>query len=157
MTVSIVVDDSGWDAIPDLAKLARRAADAALAAAYRGPPPAALAILFTDDAAIAEINRQWRGQAKPTNVLSFPAPAGLPVPEGEPAPLGDIVLAFGTVAREAKEQGKPLPDHATHLIVHGVLHLLGRDHESEAEAKVMEELERSILTKLGIADPYEWH
>lgn len=157
MTVSIVADDSGWDAIPDLEKLARRAADAALAEAYDGSQPAALAILFTGDAAIAEINRQWRGQAKPTNVLSFPAPAGLPVPAGEPRPLGDIVLAFGTVAREAEEQGKPLPHHATHLIVHGVLHLLGHDHESKAQAKDMEALECTILKQLGIADPYERH
>jgi len=157
MTVSIVADDSGWDAIPDLEKLARRAADAALAEAYDGSQPAALAILFTGDAAIAEINRQWRGQAKPTNVLSFPAPAGLPVPDGEPRPLGDIVLAFGTVAREAEEQGKPLPHHATHLIVHGVLHLLGHDHESKAQAKDMEALECTILKQLGIADPYERH
>lgn len=155
MTVSIAADDSGWEAIPDLAELARRAADATLTAAYSGPRPAALAILFTGDAAIAELNRQWRGKAKPTNVLSFPAPAGLPVPEGEPAPLGDIVLAFATVAREAAEQDKPLPDHATHLIVHGVLHLLGHGHEIEAEAESMETLERLILSQLGIADPYE--
>jgi len=157
MTVSIVTGDSGWDAVPELAELARRAADATLAAAYSGRRPAALAILFTGDAAIAELNRQWRGQAKPTNVLSFPAPAGLPVPEGEPEPLGDIVLAFGTVAREAREQGKPLPHHATHLIVHGVLHLLGHDHESESGAKDMEALECTILKQLGIADPYERH
>lgn len=157
MTVSISADDSGWDAVPNLVELARRAADAALEAAYRGPGPASLAILFTGDAAIAELNRQWRGEAKPTNVLSFPAPAGLPVPEGEPRPLGDIVLAFGTVAREAEEQDKPLPHHATHLIVHGVLHLLGHDHETGAGADDMEALERLILNDLGIEDPYERH
>ena len=157
MTVSIAADDSGWDAIPDLEKLARRAADATLATAYRGPRPALLAILFTGDAAITELNRQWRGKAKPTNVLSFHAPAGLPVPQGEPTPLGDIVLAFGTVAREAEEQDKPLPHHATHLIVHGVLHLLGHDHETEGQAEDMEALERLILKQLGIADPYERH
>jgi probable rRNA maturation factor len=157
MTVSIVVDDSGWDAIPDLEKLARRAANATLAAAYSGPRPAALAILFTGDAAITEINRRWRGKAKPTNVLSFPAPAGLPVLQGESAPLGDIVLGFDTVAREAREQDKPLPHHATHLIVHGVLHLLGHDHETKAEAEKMEALECTILKQLGIADPYERH
>jgi probable rRNA maturation factor len=157
MTVSIAADDSGWDAIPDLRKLARRAAAATLAAAYSGPRPAKLAILFTGDAAVAEMNRHWRGKASPTNVLSFPAPSSLPVPAGEPVPLGDIVLGFGTVAREAAEQGKPLPHHATHLIVHGVLHLLGQDHQTEAEAENMERLERVILTKLGIADPYERH
>ncbi|MGQ0484759.1 MAG: rRNA maturation RNase YbeY [Hyphomicrobiales bacterium] len=157
MTVSIAADDSGWDAIPDLAGLARRAVDAALAAAYEGPRPAVLAILFTGDAAIAEMNRRWRGKAKPTNVLSFPAPPGRPVPDGGPTLLGDIALAFGTVAREAAEQGKPLPHHATHLIVHGVLHLLGHDHEAEAGAEDMEALERKILKQLGIADPYERH
>jgi len=77
------------------------------------------------------------------------------VPEGEPTPLGDIVLGFGTVAREAEEQGKPLPHHATHLIVHAILHLLGHDHETEAGADAMEALERLILKQLGIADPYE--
>ncbi len=157
MTVSISADDSGWDAVANLVELARHAADAALEAAYRGPGPASLAILFTGDAAIAELNRQWRGEAKPTNVLSFPAPAGLPVPRGEPTPLGDIVLAFGTVAREAEEQDKPLPHHATHLIVHGVLHLLGHDHETEGQAEDMEALERLILKQLGITDPYERH
>jgi probable rRNA maturation factor len=157
MTVSIAADDSGWDAVPNLVELARQAADAALGAAYRGPRPASLAILFTGDAAIAKLNRQWRGKAKPTNVLSFPAPPNLPVPEGEPRPLGDIVLAFGTVAREAEEQDKPLPHHATHLIVHGVLHLLGHDHETEGQAEDMEALERLILKQLGITDPYERH
>lgn len=157
MTVSIAADDSGWDAVPNLVKLARHAADAALEAAYRGPRPASLAILFTSDAAIAKMNRQWRGKAKPTNVLSFPAPSNLPVLEGEPRPLGDIVLAFGTVAREAKELDKPLPHHATHLIVHGVLHLLGHDHKTEGQAEDMEALERLILKDLGIDDPYEWH
>jgi probable rRNA maturation factor len=157
MTVSIAADDSGWDAVPNLVELARHAANAALEAAYRGPRPASLAILFTGDAAIAELNRQWRGKAKPTNVLSFPAPTGLPVPPGEPTPLGDIVLAFGTVAREAEEQDKPLPHHATHLIVHGVLHLLGHDHETEGQAEDMEALERLILNDLGIEDPYERH
>jgi probable rRNA maturation factor len=157
MTVSIAADDSGWDAVPNLVVMARHAANAALEAAYRGPRPASLAILFTGDAAMAELNRQWRGKAKPTNVLSFPAPAGLPVAQGEPRPLGDIVLAFGTVAREAEEQDKPLPHHATHLIVHGVLHLLGHDHETEGQAEDMEALERLILNDLGIEDPYERH
>ena len=114
-----------------------------------------IALLFTSDDAIAEINAEWRGKDKPTNVLSFPAPADMPVPEGEPRPLGDIVLAHGVIAREAAEQGKTLRDHTTHLIVHGVLHLLGFDHEDDAEADEMEALEASILKGLGISNPYE--
>ena len=114
-----------------------------------------IALLFTSDTAIAEINAQWRGKHQPTNVLSFPAPSGLPVPAGQLRPLGDIVLAYGVIAREAHEQGKTLHDHTAHLMVHGVLHLLGFDHESEAEADEMEKLETSILKGLDISDPYE--
>ena len=97
----------------------------------------------------------WRGQGKPTNVLSFPTPADLPVPQGEARPLGDIVLARGVIAREAIEQGKTLRDHTVHLIVHGTLHLLGFDHEADDDALEMEALEMSILKGLGISDPYE--
>ena len=112
-------------------------------------------MLFTDDAAISEINAEWRGKAKPTNVLSFPTPEDMPVPEGEPRALGDIVLAHGVISREAAEQGKTLHDHTAHLIVHGTLHLLGFDHESDADAEEMEALETRILKGLGISDPYE--
>jgi probable rRNA maturation factor len=118
--------------------------------------PACFAVSsFTDDDAIAAINAEWRGQGKPTNVLSFPAPADLPVPQGEARPLGDIVLAHGVIAREAIEQGKTLRDHTVHLIVHGTLHLLGFDHETDDDAQEMEALETSILKGLGISDPYE--
>ena len=153
MTVSIEVEDESWLALAGLDALAQKAVDAALAGASM-KEPGDVALLFTDDSAIAEINAEWRGKDKPTNVLSFPAP-DMPLPEGEARHLGDIVLAHGVIAREAAEQGKTLHDHTAHLIVHGVLHLLGYDHETDAEAEEMERLEAAILNGLGIADPYE--
>jgi probable rRNA maturation factor len=113
---------------------------------------AELCVHLADDAHIRALNSQWRGLDKPTNVLSFPAadPARL----GEARLLGDIVLAYETVAREAEDEGKPLADHYRHLVVHGFLHLLGFDHETEAEAQAMEAMETRILARLGVADPY---
>lgn len=153
MTVSIEVEDEAWLALSGLEELAR----ASVAAALSGIDAADgdVALLFSSDEAIAEINTEWRGMSKPTNVLSFPAASDMPLPEGEPRPLGDIVLAHGVIAREAAEQGKTLHDHTAHLIVHGVLHLLGFDHETDAEAEEMEKRESSILKGLGISDPYE--
>jgi rRNA maturation RNase YbeY len=111
------------------------------------PKGEGFAALFTSDDAVKALNTQWRGKDTPTNVLSFPAPetAGT---------LGDIALAYETCAREADEQGKSLKDHATHLLVHGLLHLLGYDHEADDDAAEMEGLEKDILARLGIADPY---
>ncbi|MBK8770198.1 MAG: rRNA maturation RNase YbeY [Rhizobiales bacterium] len=151
MTLSIEIEHEAWEALPGLAALAERAVAAALE--DRGET-GAVTLLFTSDAEMQVLNRDWRGKDKPTNVLSFPAPA-MPVPEGEATPLGDIALACETVSREAAEQGKPLADHTTHLIVHGTLHLLGYDHETDGEAEDMENEERKILARLGIADPYE--
>jgi probable rRNA maturation factor len=105
-----------------------------------------LSILFTNDRAMRELNAKWRRKDKPTNVLSFPRASG--------AMLGDIVLAAETLAREAALADKPLEDHMAHLIIHGFLHLLGYDHEDEAEAEKMEQLERAALARIGIADPY---
>jgi probable rRNA maturation factor len=107
-----------------------------------------ISILLTDDDALADLNGRFLGKPYPTNVLSFPAP---PNPEGH---LGDIALAYGVCAREAREQGKTLQQHLAHLTVHGVLHLLGYDHESDGEAEVMEALERAVLEVLGVPDPY---
>jgi probable rRNA maturation factor len=107
-----------------------------------------LVILLADDSAIQDLNGRFRGQDKPTNVLSFPAAAN---PEGH---LGDVALAFGVCAREAAEQRKPLAHHLQHLVAHGVLHLLGYDHMNHDEAEEMEGLERVVLAGLGVADPY---
>jgi probable rRNA maturation factor len=158
--LEVVVDVAApaWRAaLPDLEALVSRAALAALAEA--GNPegaaggPAELAVRLTDDAELQALNRQYRGKDKPTNVLSFPGDPADALP-GEPLPLGDLALAYGTVAREASEQGKSLADHLSHLIVHGTLHVLGYDHETEAEAAEMEALEVRILSGFGIADPY---
>lgn len=157
MTVAIEVEDEAWAAEPGLAELTHAAVEAALAGARVQPDACEVALLFTNDAAMAGINAEWRGKDGPTNVLSFPTPDDMPVPEGEPRPLGDIVLARGVIAREAAEQGKTLRDHTTHLIVHGTLHLLGFDHETDDEAEEMEALETRILKGLGISDPYERH
>ena len=110
-----------------------------------------VSLLFTDDQQIQQLNAQYRQQDKPTNVLSFAAQEGV-----GPATmiLGDIVLARQTIELEAKEQDKSVEDHLTHLVIHGFLHLLGYDHETEEEADIMENLETRILAELGIADPY---
>ncbi len=152
IAVDLMVEAEGWGALADPEALCRRAVAAALEAAGHGSAAAEISILLTDDAAVRLLNRQWRGKDKPTNVLSFPAapPPGLPGPRQ----LGDIVLAFETVAREAEAEGKSLADHATHLIVHGTLHLIGHDHETEDEAEAMEAIEVKALARLGIADPY---
>ncbi len=104
-------------------------------------------ILLAGDDRIAALNAQFRGKAGPTNVLSFPNPAG-------GRPLGDVAMAFGVCAREAAQQRKSLADHLRHLTAHGVLHLLGYDHQTDADAEVMEAKERAILASLGVADPY---
>jgi len=123
---------------------ARRAAKAALAAAG-GNPEGELCLVLADNAKQRRLNRRFRGRDKGTNVLSF---------EGAPLALGDVVLALETIVAEAKSQGKSLADHVAHLVVHGVLHLMGYDHRTRAEAGRMERLEIAILAGLGIADPY---
>jgi probable rRNA maturation factor len=147
LVFDIVVEAGAWPGPRTLKAHVARALEAACRR-VRPPAGAELAVTFTDDAHIRVLNRQFRRKDKPTNVLSFPAgPAGS-------ALLGDIVIAGETVAREAKEQGISRNDHLIHLIVHGFLHLLGHDHEVEAEALAMERLETAILRSIGIADPY---
>jgi probable rRNA maturation factor len=114
-------------------------------------------LTLSSDEVVRRLNHDWRGKDKPTNVLSFPgidAAALARLPQAAPCPLGDVILALATCEREAVEQGKPLAAHAQHLVVHGVLHLLGYDHEDEAQAQEMEGLERQVLAGLGIPDPY---
>ncbi|MFL5180150.1 MAG: rRNA maturation RNase YbeY [Microvirga sp.] len=149
--LDIATEAPAWESVPGLEELVGRAVDAAIAVAPESPGAATLSVLLTDDAAIRELNAAWREQDKPTNVLSFPAPA---MPGPGPRHLGDIALAYETMVREAEAEGKALPDHVSHLVVHGVLHLLGFDHQLEAEAEIMESLEVAALRTLGIADPY---
>ena len=151
----------GWKRVcPNAQRLARDAARVALingiaATGFTSPKRVELTITLTDDAQQLQLNRKYRGKNAPTNVLAFRAwKPGAPVTPGAPLLLGDVVLAFETVAREANEQAKPFGDHVRHLIVHGVLHLLGYDHLREADAIEMERLETSILAKLGVPDPY---
>lgn len=150
MTVAadIAIEADCWNAQPDAQAVVGRA----IAAADDNADDAQIAVLLTDDAAIKALNAHWRGQDKPTNVLSFPAPA-MRAP-GEPRHLGDIVIAYETTAREAAEEGKPFAHHLSHLAVHGLLHLLGHDHGEDRAADAMEHLERTILSRLGIPDPY---
>ena len=142
--------------LPEVEALCAAAARAALVAAGAATAPAELSLVLADDALVRTLNQRWRGQDKPTNVLSFaaeegPAPA---VPAPLPRLLGDVVLAYETVAAEAVAQGKPLADHLRHLVVHGVLHLVGFDHMEEEEAERMEALETRILAGLDVPDPY---
>lgn len=152
IVLDTMIEAGEWAGLKDAEALAQRAAQAATAVAEAADEDVEVSVMLTDDASIRELNRQWRGKDKATNVLSFPAPEQ-PGFEG-PRHLGDIALAYETLVREAEEESKTLSDHFAHLIVHGVLHLLGYDHEVEAEAEVMEALEVKALATLGIADPY---
>jgi probable rRNA maturation factor len=151
--VEAVIEDARWEAV-GLEALAERAARAALRAEGVDPSARSIGLLGCDDARIAALNAEFRGKASATNVLSWP-PRGAdhPIP-GEPESVGDLALSYDTCAREAAEAGLSLGDHATHLLVHGVLHLLGRDHADDAEAAEMQRLETKILASLGVADPY---
>jgi probable rRNA maturation factor len=121
------------------------------------PARVELGVKLADDACLRRLNRDWRGQDRPTNVLAFPAwTPGESVAEAAPLPLGDVVLALETIDREARQQGKRLAAHASHLTVHGVLHLLGYDHQTPCDAARMESLEISILAGLGFPDPYRF-
>ncbi len=162
--VAVTVLDPDWPrTVPAVEDLARRAAAAAMAvsgAAARAlaPRDAEISLVLADDATLRRYNRDYRGIDKPTNVLAFAATDAPRAPGGSEAEgqllLGDVLLARETLAREAEEQGKRPADHLCHLVVHGVLHLLGQDHQSEGEAKIMERLEVAALGRLGVADPY---
>ncbi len=145
--IDIQVEDARWRKVRGLSARLRRAAETALKHG-KADKGAALTILLADDARLKNLNHDFRGKDKPTNVLSFPADAK------DGAYLGDIALAYGVTAAEARAGDKRFVDHAMHLTVHGVLHLLGFDHVSDGAARIMEPLETKILGKLGIADPY---
>jgi probable rRNA maturation factor len=148
LAIDVVIESDRWRQSDDAAAVARRAVMEA--AAVLSTEPAELAIVLTDDSAMRALNRAWRGVDKATNVLSFPTQRS-----GETPPLlGDIVLAYETIAREARSEHKPFAHHLAHLAVHGFLHLLGYDHERRADAEAMEQAERDILQRLAIPDPY---
>ena len=152
--IEVEVEDEAWIAElglarPDIEALIVQACALALSAPrLTDMEGGAVVILLADDAAVRDLNARFRGQDKATNVLSFPASAN---PEGL---LGDIALALGVCAREAREQGKSLANHVRHMTVHGTLHLLGYDHDIDAEAEIMEALECTLLAELGVPDPY---
>jgi probable rRNA maturation factor len=150
ITVDVEVVDPAWLAAGDVDTLAQDVVAATLTeVGRRVHPDAEISIRLCDDDEIRALNLTWRDKDKATNVLSFPAPAGDRGPL-----LGDIVIAFQYVSEEARDCGRSLRDHVTHMLVHGLLHLLGFDHEPEAQADAMEDFERRILAKLGIDDPY---
>ena len=154
--LDIIVADARWDAV-SLEAVAHRAVTATLA--HLGLDAAEVSILGTDDTEIARLNGEFRDKPAPTNVLSWPAqdvtPPDMPQTDFDgTVALGDIALAYDTCAREAADSEKPLADHVTHLIVHGVLHLLGYDHLRDQDATLMEGIEVEILGKLGLDDPY---
>ncbi|RME66976.1 MAG: rRNA maturation RNase YbeY [Alphaproteobacteria bacterium] len=158
--IDVRIDDPAWyDAMPDAAALAARAAAMALEAAGAIARVVEVAVVLSDDQAVAALNETYRGKTGATNVLSFPACDAVALTRlGEaaapPVLLGDVVLARQTLVREAAAQGKAAGDHLMHLTVHGVLHLLGYDHEEDGEAERMEDMERRALARFGIDDPY---
>jgi probable rRNA maturation factor len=171
LDISFSLESGDWEtAAADVERLAEAAARAAFEAAEKpeildGDTPVEMSLVLADDALVQTLNRDYRDKDKPTNVLSFAllddlddtdesTDDVLARDEGMPILIGDVILAFETVQREALEQGKPFEDHLTHLVIHGVLHLLGYDHQSDPDADRMERLETSILARLGIADPY---
>jgi probable rRNA maturation factor len=165
VSLDISVPSSLWRGLPRARAIARETIAAAAAeigavridrpegrASFQTPYWVEVSLCLTDDAALRALNSRWRGIDKPTNVLSFPSSSagGL----GDATTLGDIALAYETLAREAESLGVPLADHYRHLLAHGFLHLIGYDHETDAEAERMEALETRILARLGAADPY---
>jgi probable rRNA maturation factor len=144
MDIDVLIEDEAWRVVPEPEALARAAIAAVFEVLERPEPETGLAIVLIGDAAMAELNARWRGRPGPTNVLSFAAGGAAAA-----SALGDVVLAAGLVASEARAQGKPLANHTSHLIIHGVLHLLGYDHErSAAECRRMEALEKEVLQHL---------
>jgi probable rRNA maturation factor len=162
--LDVVFEDNRWETLA-FEPLCQSAAVVTLTHLGLDPTEAEVTVLACDDARIAELNADFRGKPRPTNVLSWPAeeraadqPGAVPLlpePSFDGAlELGDIAISYDTCAREAEAAGKPMADHVTHLMVHGLLHLLGYDHENDADATLMEKIEVEILGKLGIDDPY---
>ena len=154
LVLDVSVEDNSWDSLAGVEQVVAAAGGAVAVRMELENCEAAVAL--SSDARVRELNRTYRGRDKPTNVLSFPSPAVPFVAEGLSSTryLGDIILAAETVAAEAAHEGKPVRHHVQHLVVHGLLHLLGHDHEAEDAARRMEKLEVEILDTLGVPDPY---
>jgi probable rRNA maturation factor len=155
VTVDISNEFDHWPAgIADIEAFTERAIAAALGGSNVAlQDDVEVSIVYCDDPFIHDLNKQWRHKDTPTNVLSFPLASGAAL-AGAPM-LGDIIVSCETVIREAQDEGKSFVDHLTHMLVHGTLHLVGFDHEVEAEAEEMEALERVVLSQLGVDDPYK--
>jgi probable rRNA maturation factor len=149
LSIDLRVADPRWQSLGDLDAFAAHVLSLSAARMQRGGE---IAILFTDDAEMQTLNRHWRGKDKPTDVLSFPGDG--PQIQGQPVHLGDVALGYETALRDAEAMGRPFEAHASHLLVHGFLHLLGYDHIEHEDARVMEPLEADILAGLGWPDPY---
>ena len=152
LSLDITADD--WHQLIEPEQLVETAADAAFEVANYTNKGAELSVVLADDDFVAGLNQQWRGKSGPTNVLSFPVGAEIALGDGEPEFLGDIVLASGVVFRQASDSGKPLATHLSHLVVHGVLHLLGYDHQDDESAERMQAIETAAMVQLGLPDPY---
>lgn len=152
----VLVTADCWAGESNAETIVHRAIEAAASMVDADTSDAEVAVMLTDDAGIRTLNKNWRGIDKPTNVLSFPALQPERVRDDDDAPrmLGDIAIAYETTRKEADTEHKPFDHHLSHLAVHGFLHLIGYDHESDNDAEVMEGLERDILAQLGIPDPY---
>ncbi|GAA6208109.1 rRNA maturation RNase YbeY [Cognatishimia sp. WU-CL00825] len=161
MTIDINFEDPRWQDL-GIQALADQAADTSLTYLGLQPQDWEISVLACDDGRIQGLNADFRDKPKPTNVLSWPSeeraaldPGARPeLPKGPDTELGDIAIAYETCAREATELGKSMQDHVTHLLVHGVLHLLGYDHIRDQDATLMQDIETQILGKMGLADPY---
>jgi probable rRNA maturation factor len=165
MEIDILIEDNGWDEAA-LEALAAQASEATLEELGLEPQQFTVSILACGDDRIATLNAEFRGKPAPTNVLSWPSaeraaaapgempPLPRPKPVGPPEELGDIALALGVLTREAREGGKPFEHHLAHLLVHGLLHLLGFDHITDPDAALMEGIETRVLARLGVPDPY---
>jgi probable rRNA maturation factor len=159
LELDVIVDVPAWlDALPTVEAICRRSATAAFHAAKKAEAEAEASIVLSNDARIKSLNAAWRGKDEATNVLAFPATdvpqAGAAGRSQPPLIIGDVIIAFETAVAEARVEGKDLADHLSHLVVHGMLHLLGYDHETDDEADEMESLEVAVLASVGVADPY---
>jgi probable rRNA maturation factor len=154
--IALEIEDQRWtETLPDVGRLIETAVSAALAEVDSGERTIEVGVRLVDDGTIRGLNRDWRGKDKPTNVLSFPLGDPAPVADADfPWLIGDIVMSYDTMNAEAERDGKAMAHHVAHLAVHAALHLIGHDHENEAEAEAMETMEVALLADLGIPDPY---